>query len=217
MHLILAEPLGMHLGDGDWRLYMLPVVLEARTCSSCHGKRLMMRGNGHQFIDVAFKLWRPRKLGQIILTNFLLPRAFQRIIMLAGAAACRSLGKEKIVGRSMSFCSLRTTFLYPNRRVAWIRSWLLPWAWAPYAEVLKPRRKTWFQWCPRPPRPFPTPARMRECSVSMCMCVKIEIGLRRCGPVVLGKENDMIPNVSGAGYCNVLSWSLFSESRRALA
>ena len=53
-----------------------------------------------------------------------------------------------------------------------------------------------------------TPARMRECSVSMCMCVKIEIGLRRCGPVVLGKENDMIPNFSGAGYCNVLSWPL---------
>ena len=34
----------------------------------------------------------------------------------------------------------------------------------------------------------PTPARMRECSVSMCMCVNIEIGLRRCGPVVLGMK-----------------------------
>ena len=44
---------------------------------------------------------------------------------------------------SMSFCCLRTTFLYPNRRVEWIRSWLLPWAWAPYADDLRPRRKTW--------------------------------------------------------------------------
>ena len=50
------------------------------------------------------------------------PARIQRIIILAGAAACRSLGKEKIVGRSMRFCCLRTTFLYPNRRVDWIRS-----------------------------------------------------------------------------------------------
>jgi len=64
---------------------------------------------------------------------------------------------------------------------------------------------------------FLLPRACENAGVSMCMCVKIEIGLRRCGTVVLGKEKDVIPNVSGAGYCNVLSWSLFSESRRALA
>ena len=142
------ETLGMHLGDGDWRLYMLPVALEVWPCSSCHGN--WSEDEGKRWFT---SLWpfhlkriqnpRPRKLGQIILTNFLLPCAFQRIIILAGAAACRSLGKEKIVGRSMRLCCPRTTFLYPNRRVAWIRSWLLPWAWAPYAEDSKPRRRNW--------------------------------------------------------------------------
>ncbi len=148
---------------------------------------------------------RPRKLGQIILTNFLLPRAFQRIIMLAGAAACRSLGKEKIVGRSMSFYCLRTTFLYPNRRVAWIRSWLLPWARAPYAEVSKPRSKTWRLVISQAFSYSRVHARL-QCKYVYQISNKM--GLRRCGHVVLGIENHMIPNVSGAGYCNVLSWPL---------
>jgi len=30
MHLILVEPLGMHLEDGDLRLCMLPVALNGR-------------------------------------------------------------------------------------------------------------------------------------------------------------------------------------------
>ena len=38
MHLIFAEPLGIHLGDGDWRLYMLPIAIEVLKCSSCHRK-----------------------------------------------------------------------------------------------------------------------------------------------------------------------------------
>ena len=63
-----------------------------------------------------------QEVGEDISDQLPLPRAFQRIVMLAGAAAYRSIGKEKIVGRSMSFCCLRTTFLYPNRRVEWIRS-----------------------------------------------------------------------------------------------
>jgi len=34
---------------------------------------------------------------------------------------------------------------------------------------------------------------------------------------LLGYRNYMVPNVSGADCCNVLSWSLFSESHQGLA
>jgi hypothetical protein len=43
---------------------------------------------------------------------------------------------------------------------------------------------------------------------SMCVCVKIEYWAPAVRPRRIGLENDMIRNVSGAGYCNVLSWPL---------
>ena len=45
----------------------------------------------------------------------------------------------------------------------------------------------------------------------VCVCVKIENWAPAVRPRRIGKENDMIPNVSGAGYCNVFH-GCFNES-----
>ena len=60
---------------------------------------------------------------------------------------------------------------------------------------------------------FPAPARTSIFSFSSFDLI-LAPAVR---PHRIGIENDMIPNVSGVGYCTVLSWSLFSESHRALA
>jgi len=98
MHLILAEPFGMHLEMATEDYLCSLLLSRCRHALLATGNGLMMSSSGQQFIVVVLKLHlkriqnpRPRKLERIILTNFLLPRAFQRIIMLAGAAACRSL------------------------------------------------------------------------------------------------------------------------------
>ena len=70
--------------------------------------------------------------------------------------------------------------------------------------------------CRRFPRPITTPACMRECSVSVCV-KNWKLGCGGAATKYLGIENGVVPNVSGAGCYNVLSWSLFSESRQELA
>ena len=90
--------------------------------------------------------------------QLLLPRAFQRMIMLAGAAACRSLGKEKIEEGQWDCVVLGRRFSTPIEEL----HGYVPDSSLELEHLMQKTQNRgerlgdwWYL------RPFPTPARMR--------------------------------------------------------